>query len=69
MLQFSFQRLISERSLKSGYIIIKDKVKEIRRMVDALALEDDEGRDERRYASGKSKYLEIRGFPNGATQP
>ena len=38
-------------------------------MVDALALEDDEGRDERRYASGKCKELEIRGFPNGATQP
>ena len=38
-------------------------------MVDALALEDDEGRDERRYASGRSKYPEIRGFPNGATQP
>ena len=37
-------------------------------MVDALALEADEGRDERRYASGSSKYAEIRGFPNGATQ-
>ena len=37
-------------------------------MVDALALEDDEGRDERRYASGSSKYAEIRGFPNGATR-
>ena len=58
----------SERSLKSGYIHLKNKVKEIRRMVDALALEDDEGRDERRYASGSSKYAEIRGFPNGATR-
>ena len=37
-------------------------------MVDALALEDDEGRDERRYASGSSKCAEIRGFPNGATR-
>ena len=37
-------------------------------MVDALALEDDEGRDERRYASGSSKYAEIRGFPNGETR-
>ena len=37
-------------------------------MVDALALENDEGRDERRYASGSSKYAEIRGFPNGETR-
>ena len=37
-------------------------------MVDALASEDDEGRDERRYASGSSKYAEIRGFPNGETR-
>ncbi len=37
-------------------------------MVNALASEGDEGRDERRYAPGSSKYAEIRGFPNGATR-
>ena len=36
-------------------------------MVDALALEDDEGRDEQRYASGSGKYAMIRRFPNEAT--
>ena len=36
-------------------------------MVDALAIEDDEGRDEQRYASGSSKYASIRRFPNGGT--
>ena len=34
-------------------------------MVDALALEADEGRDEQRYASGSCKYALIRRFPNG----
>ena len=37
-------------------------------MVDALALEDDEGRDKLRYASGSCKYAMIRGFPNEGTQ-
>ena len=37
-------------------------------MVDALALEDDEGRDKQRYASGSSKYASIRRFPNEETQ-
>ena len=37
-------------------------------MVDALALEADEGRDEQRYASGSCKYALIRRFPNGGTQ-
>ena len=36
-------------------------------MVDALALEDDEGRDKLRYASGSRKYALIRRFPNGGT--
>ena len=36
-------------------------------MADALALEDDEGRDKQRYASGSSKYALIRRFPNGGT--
>ena len=36
-------------------------------MVDALALEDDEGRDKQRYASGSSKYTLIRRYPNGGT--
>jgi hypothetical protein len=36
-------------------------------MVDALALEGDEGRGYRRYASGRWKQPVIRGFPNGAT--
>ena len=36
-------------------------------MVDALALEDEEGRDKQRYASGSSKYTLIRRFPNGGT--
>ena len=35
--------------------------------MDALALEADEGRDKRRYASGSSKYALIRRFPNGGT--
>ena len=37
-------------------------------MVDALALEADEGRDKQRYASGSSKYALIRRFPNEGTQ-
>ncbi len=36
-------------------------------MADALALEDDEGRDKQRYASGSGKYASIRRFPNGGT--
>ena len=36
-------------------------------MVNALALEADEGRDKQRYASGSSKYALIRRFPNGGT--
>ena len=36
-------------------------------MVDALALEADEGRDKLRYASGSSKYAMNRRFPNGGT--
>ena len=36
-------------------------------MVDALALEADEGRDKQRYASGSSKYALIRGSPNEGT--
>ena len=37
-------------------------------MVDALALEDDEGRVNLRYASGSSKYALIRGSPNAETR-
>ena len=37
-------------------------------MVDALAIEADEGRDKLRYASGSSKYALIQRFPNGGTQ-
>ena len=36
-------------------------------MVDALALEDDEGRGKQRYASGSRKQTLIRRFPNGET--
>ena len=36
-------------------------------MVNALALEADEGRDKQRYASGSSKYTLIRRSPNGET--
>ena len=36
-------------------------------MVDALALEADEGRDKQRNASGSSKYALIRGSPNEGT--
>ena len=36
-------------------------------MVDALALEADEGRDKQRYASGSCKYALIRGSPNVET--
>ena len=37
-------------------------------MVNALALEDDEGRDKLRYASGSCKYALIRGSPNAETR-
>ena len=36
--------------------------------MDDLALEDDEGRDKLRYASGSSKYALIRGSPNAETR-
>ena len=36
-------------------------------MVNALALEADEGRDKQRNASGSSKYALIRGSPNEGT--
>ena len=36
-------------------------------MVNALALGADEGRDERRYATGSSKYTVIHGSPNEET--
>ena len=36
-------------------------------MVDALAIEAEEGRDKLRNASGSSKYATIREFPNGGT--
>ena len=36
-------------------------------MVDALAIEAEEGRVERRNASGSSKYATIRGYPNVVT--
>ena len=36
-------------------------------MVDALAIEVDEGRDKQRYALGSSKYATIRGYPNVGT--
>jgi hypothetical protein len=36
-------------------------------MVNALALEADEGRDKQRNASGSSKYALIRRYPNGGT--
>ena len=36
-------------------------------MVDALALEAEEGRDKRRNASGSSTYALIRRYPNGGT--
>ena len=36
-------------------------------MVDALALEDDEGRDKQRYAPGSRKYALIRRSPNEET--
>ena len=37
-------------------------------MVDALAIEADEGRDKLRYASGSCKYASIRGSPNAETR-
>lgn len=37
-------------------------------MANALALEDEEGRDKQRYALGSSKYALIQRFPNGGTQ-
>ena len=36
-------------------------------MVNALALEAEEGRDKQRYASGSSKYALIRRSPNEGT--
>ena len=35
--------------------------------MDALALGDDEGRDEQRNATGSCKWTKIRRYPNGAT--
>ena len=37
-------------------------------MVDALALEAEEGRDKLRKAAGRSKYSAIRRYPNGETR-
>ena len=37
-------------------------------MANALALEAEEGRDEQRYALGRSKYALIQRLPNGGTQ-
>ena len=37
-------------------------------MVNALALEAEEGRDKQRNASGSSKYALIRGSPNAETR-
>ena len=36
--------------------------------MDALALRDEEGRSDRRNASGSGKHAKIRGYPNGGTQ-
>ena len=36
-------------------------------MVNALAIEVDEGRDKLRNASGSGKYATIRGYPNVGT--
>jgi len=36
-------------------------------LADALVLRGDEGRDKLRKVTGRSKYLLIRGYPNGAT--
>ena len=44
-------------------------VKQKKRMVDALALEAEEGRDKLRKAAGRSKYSAIRRYPNGETHP
>ena len=38
------------------------------KLVDALALRADEGRDKLRKASGRSKYPSIRRYPNGETR-
>ena len=35
--------------------------------MNALALGDDEGRDEQRNATGSCKWTKIRRYPNGAT--
>ena len=35
--------------------------------MDALALGDEEGRDEQRNATGSCKWTKIRRYPNGAT--
>ena len=37
------------------------------RMVNALAIGADEGRDEQRNAAGRRKYSTIRRYPNGGT--
>ena len=45
----------------------KSVVKLLRRTVDALVPEADEGRGKRRNAPGSRKQALIRGYPNGAT--
>ena len=44
-----------------------EEVKQKERRVDAWALRAEEGRDKLRKAAGRSKYPEIRGYPNGET--
>ena len=46
---------------------LNNMVKQLRRTVDALALEGDEGRGKLRKASGRSKHPMIRGLPNRKT--
>ena len=54
-------------------IILKDRKIRPKRLskkehrADALAPEAEEGRDKLRKATGRSKYLMIRGYPNGGT--
>ena len=46
----------------------KDRSRYKGRMVDALALEGEEGRGQRRNATGSCKRAWIRGYPNGETR-
>lgn len=62
-------KAIERLNKPSDITLYVEMVKQKERMVDALALEAEEGRDKLRKAAGRSKYSAIRRYPNGETHP